>query len=228
MMSHHPNIASVKKWRLDSSGKYIDSFDYELLRETDQAKQYSMAKEAFQKNYGCRIMGSFTVKEVPGNFHISSHAYQNIFVRLLMDGVIQTLDVSHKIHSLYFGDSWSIDEIQKYHKESQLLSLNGHQRIYNMTNKRSYTSHYHLDIVPTQYSDRLFRAETYQYTYNHNSYEVEHMPSLYFNYHIGGLQVNIYPSQFRIAGFLIQMFAIIGGIYSLASFFDKMIYQIWG
>jgi hypothetical protein len=62
-----------------------------------------MAEEAFKKQYGCRIVGAFTVKEVPGNFHISSHAYQNIYVRLAMAGVIKTLDVSHKIHSLYFG-----------------------------------------------------------------------------------------------------------------------------
>jgi len=49
------------------------------------------------------MIGSFTVKEVPGNFHISSHAYQNIFTRLMIDRHIQTLDVSHIIHGLYFG-----------------------------------------------------------------------------------------------------------------------------
>jgi hypothetical protein len=48
-------------------------------------KQYEMARNAFKKNYGCRLTGSFTVKEVPGNFHISSHAYQNIFARLMID-----------------------------------------------------------------------------------------------------------------------------------------------
>lgn len=62
-----------------------------------------MAEEAFKNQYGCRLIGSFTVKEVPGNFHISSHAYQNIYVRLAMAEKIKTLDVSHKIHSLYFG-----------------------------------------------------------------------------------------------------------------------------
>ncbi len=77
--------------------------------------QYRMAEEAFKKQYGCRIKGAFTVKEVPGNFHISSHAYQNIYVRLAMGGVIKTLDVSHKIHSLYFGDFSSIDSVQKAH-----------------------------------------------------------------------------------------------------------------
>lgn len=43
MMSHHPNIGSVKKYRLNSQGAYIDSSDFELLREPDQMKQYKMA-----------------------------------------------------------------------------------------------------------------------------------------------------------------------------------------
>ena len=70
-----------------------------------------MAKEAFKKNYGCRIVGSFTVKEVPGNFHVSSHAYQNIFTLLIIDKSITTLDVSHIIHELYFGEISNIKTI---------------------------------------------------------------------------------------------------------------------
>jgi hypothetical protein len=31
MISHHPNIGSVEKWRLDKEGKYMDSRPYELL-----------------------------------------------------------------------------------------------------------------------------------------------------------------------------------------------------
>jgi hypothetical protein len=98
MMSHHPNIASVKKFRLNSTGQFIDRGDFELLREPDQRKHFKMAEEAFKNGYGCRVMGSFTVKEVPGNFHISSHVYQTIYSMLSLANVIKTLDVSHKIH----------------------------------------------------------------------------------------------------------------------------------
>jgi hypothetical protein len=72
-----------------------------------------MARDAFRNKYGCRLTGSFTVKEVPGNFHISSHAYQNIFARLVIDKEISTLDVSHIIHELYFGDISDIRTIEK-------------------------------------------------------------------------------------------------------------------
>lgn len=136
------------------------------------------------------MVGSFTVKEVPGNFHISSHAYQNIFARLRIDDVVKTLDVSHKINSLYFGDINSISEVERLHPEATLTKLKGHSKIYNMKDApHSYTSHYHIDIVPTIYHDSYWSTHAYQYTYNHNTFEVYHMPSLYFNYHIGGLVV---------------------------------------
>lgn len=85
------------------------------MREPDQMRQFQIAQEAFQKKYGCRLQGKFTVKEVPGNFHISSHAYQNIYIRLAMSGAIQTLDVSHKIHHLSFGDTDRMDRVKKAH-----------------------------------------------------------------------------------------------------------------
>lgn len=84
-MSHSPNIGSVKKFRLDKNGERLDESDFELLREPNQERQFQMAKQAFQSGYGCRLAGSFTVKEVPGNFHISSHGYQNIFARLRVE-----------------------------------------------------------------------------------------------------------------------------------------------
>jgi len=54
------------------------------------------------------------------------------------------------------------------------------------------------------------------------------MPSLYFNYHIGGLQVYIFPRSHVLSTFVLNLFAIIGGIYTLASFIDHMIHQYTG
>lgn len=62
MMSHHPNIGSIKKYRLDANGERLDKTDFEILREPDQAKQLEMAEKAFRYQYGCHIQGSFTVK----------------------------------------------------------------------------------------------------------------------------------------------------------------------
>ena len=35
MMSHHPNIGSIKKYRLDANGERLDKTDFEILREPD-------------------------------------------------------------------------------------------------------------------------------------------------------------------------------------------------
>ena len=104
-----------------------------MLNEPHHDKQYDLAKHAFQNGYGCRLQGDFTVKEVPGNFHISSHAYQNIYARLRMDNVIKTLDMSHKINYLFFGDMDNITKIQKQHPEAVLAKLSKHDKIYDMS-----------------------------------------------------------------------------------------------
>ena len=105
MMSHSPNLGSVNKLRIDRNGQYLDEGrSFELLNEPNQERQFQMAKMAFENGYGCQLRGDFTVKEVPGNFHISSHAYQNLYARLRIENVIRTLDMSHRINYLFFGD----------------------------------------------------------------------------------------------------------------------------
>lgn len=111
-----------------------------------------------------------------------------------------------------------------------LNQLKDHSKIYDMrTVPHSYTSHYHIDIVPTIYHDSYFReTHTYQYTYNHNTFEVYHMPSLYFNYHIGGLVVFVTPSaDADFTKFIIKLCAIIGGIYTIASFVDHALDRLF-
>ncbi len=116
MMSHSPNLGSVRKYRLNRNGEEFDGGkNFQLLNQPNQEKQYQTAKQAFEKGYGCRLTGDFTVKEVPGNFHISSHAYQNIYARLRIQNVIKTLDMSHKIHYLFFGDLDNITTIERQH-----------------------------------------------------------------------------------------------------------------
>ena len=164
------------------------------------------------------------MKEVPGNFHISSHAYHNIFTRLRQEGTISTLDMSHKINYLFFGDAENMTTIEKVHPEAVLSQLNGHAKAYSMGRTHSYVSHYHLDIVPTRYAVPYWPDTlVYQYTYNHNTFEVEHMPSLYFNYHIGGLTVLVTPEGDSLSAFLIKLCAIVGGTYTIASFIDSAV-----
>jgi len=52
------------------------------------------------------------------------------------------------------------------------------------------------------------------------------MPSLYFNYQIGGLSVEIRPVNDEFSVFLIKLCAIIGGTYTIATFIDNALDNI--
>lgn len=54
------------------------------------------------------------------------------------------------------------------------------------------------------------------------------MPSLYFNYHIGGTRVSIYSPQGAFSTFLLNMCAVIGGIYAIAHFLYNTLFAVFG
>jgi hypothetical protein len=65
--------------------------------------------------------------------------------------------MSHKIHYLFFGDLDNITNIERQHPEAVLSKLRGHEKLYDMGGTpHSYISHYHLDIVPTIYTNHIF------------------------------------------------------------------------
>ena len=182
-----------------------------------------MAEEAFKKNYGCRLRGSFTVKEVPGNFHISSHAYEPNYVRAFSQGLMQGLDISHKIHKLHFGTA-DVGKILSQHPEAELMRLDNHHRIYPVDADAHFTSHYHLSVVPTTYPHLLGPTKTYQYTWNHNSFPTNAMASLYFVYEIEGISVHVTSWSGGLLEFLMYLCFIVGGVYSIGMFVDKIVY----
>lgn len=54
------------------------------------------------------------------------------------------------------------------------------------------------------------------------------MPALYFNYHIGGTRVTIYNKSGGFFNFLLNMCAVIGGIYALAHFLFNTLFALFG
>jgi hypothetical protein len=131
------------------------------------------------------------------------------------------------VHNLHFGEMADISSISQKHPESVVSMLNGNKVMYNQPG--GYTSHYHIDIVPTVYFENYFsKLEAFQYTFNHNTFPTMSMPVLYFNYHIGGLTVFISPEESGLLSFIIKLCAIIGGTYTLASFMDTVLNRIFG
>ena len=47
LYSHHPNIGSVEKLRIDDKGHIIDNVPYESFNEPNHEKQFSNIKNGF-------------------------------------------------------------------------------------------------------------------------------------------------------------------------------------
>ena len=123
MGTHILNIGgTLTKSRLDSEGKIISNElmeankngvnDHDHDDEHFDPVQYEKAKNNIKNNEGCNIKGYIVVNKVPGNFHISSHAYGSLIQRLASEGFF-TFDVSHKINHLSFGEDKDIKYIKK-------------------------------------------------------------------------------------------------------------------
>lgn len=54
------------------------------------------------------------------------------------------------------------------------------------------------------------------------------MPVLYFNYHIGGITVVVGNKENTLITFLLNMCAVIGGIYALGHFLYNTIFTLFG
>ena len=53
------------------------------------------------------------------------------------------------------------------------------------------------------------------------------MPSLYFNYHVGGLKLYYQPKKNRAFQFVLNLCAVLGGIYALANFLSNTLQTLF-
>ena len=68
-------------------------------------------REELDQKMGCQMQGYVQINRVPGNFHISTHAYGDIVIALQMQGYV--FDFSYKINHVSFGKQEDMTEIQK-------------------------------------------------------------------------------------------------------------------
>ena len=78
---HTSNVkGTLQKTRLDESGKIIqknsEKMGEDKEHEVIQPNREEL-KKALNDKEGCRLKGSISVLRLPGNFHVSSHAFYN-------------------------------------------------------------------------------------------------------------------------------------------------------
>ena len=101
MGTHVVDIAgSLFKKKISQDGEVISQTSA-LDQIHNRMDLMNRVKEEIDGKQGCQLMGYFLINRVPGNFHISSHAYQDILMSLMIQGY--TFDFSYTINHLSFG-----------------------------------------------------------------------------------------------------------------------------
>jgi endoplasmic reticulum-Golgi intermediate compartment protein 3 len=159
-------------------------------------------------NEGCRIHGHLEVNKVAGNFHIApgqSFEQQNIHIHSLNSIALNTLNTTHWIDELSFGE----------HFPQQVNPLSNTKHI---SHEGAILYHYYVKIVPSVY---VFLNQTQLLT---NQYSVtkhrkiirnlfdssgHQLPGTFFTYEISAITVKFIEQQRSWIHFVTSLCAII-------------------
>jgi len=225
MGSHHVNVGGeLYKRRITPEGKVIQEYHQ---KDGDTHVDLARAKKAFEDKEGCQIVGSFEVNKVPGNFHISSHAYMGALNQYFAENKVNTIDVSHKINHISFGDDNDLKQIKNKFDKGVLNPLDGVEKIKAAALEKTGVMHqYYISVVPTTYEDlggkKLY---VHQFTANSNEIQTTMLPALYFRYDLSPVTVKYTHHKESFFRFLVQICAIIGGIFTVAGIIDALVHK---
>lgn len=166
---------------------------------------------------GCRILGMLFVKRVPGAMTISVHSEHHSFDHSI-------INMAHNVNMLVFGDP--LDENAKARLgEKELEMMNITHEFYS---DDQHTQHEHyIDIVNTLFKFSNGDAvNAFKFSMNSNEViDTTRRPGIKFTYHISPMSVIITESRMPFYHFITNVCAIIGGMYTIFSLLDTIVYQ---
>lgn len=207
---------NLQKIRIDSDGEEIAIYINDPQKPMKE-KLITLRQQIDDKE-GCYLKGNFTIKLVPGNFHISFHAYFPEFQHAA-NQLGYTPDFSHKIEHLYFGDT---DE----ETMSDLLYEFGLDQLHTLKNQENdnigdtigypHGVVHRLNIVPSKFI-RLDGtiAESYQFNCNTRILKNTNNMAMTFEFDLENLKMVYHRRQGRFSHFVIQSISILGGLYMI-------------
>lgn len=187
---------------------------YEILDSVDQCKL----------NFGCQVHGDVLVSKVAGNVHVAlgkstvrngKHVHE-FNIKDVSDG----FNTSHRIHRLEFGKR--LDSIKSPLEGTSKYVKNG-----------TFMFHYYLKLVPTLYTDASGnRIYTHQYSATANEKnvmvrdgELAGLPGVFLVYEFTPFMVMKQEKVVPFTHFLTSVCAIIGGVFTVASLLDGILYK---
>eukprot|EP00928_Gymnodinium_smaydae_P063182 TRINITY_DN46849_c0_g1_i1.p1 TRINITY_DN46849_c0_g1~~TRINITY_DN46849_c0_g1_i1.p1 ORF type:complete len:348 (+),score=68.75 TRINITY_DN46849_c0_g1_i1:183-1226(+) len=179
---------------------------------------------------GCRVVGHVRVNKVPGNVHLSTYSHSYLFGSLYQE--TRNLNVTHRINHISFGVDSDIGYIKDNFKGTGIVSpLDGLLQVQpekKQTGRfdESAIYEYYTKVVPTTYvpMDRP-PLHVYQFTANTNTIHNQQMPSLYIRYDFSPVTVRYREKQESTSHFLVQICAVIGGVFTVAGIVDAFVHK---
>ena len=193
----------------------------EYVREPNPS--YDLIKKQVQDGEGCQLDGSIMVNKAPGNFHFSVHNDKVVPIIQRLNGEGMYLNFAHKINHFAFGthEHEGREVLQKF-PEIELFPLEGTSMDEDI--RLSIAYQYYLNVVRAVVMLKGKPTEVYQYTISKSYGITRDTPALFFKYEMSPLYVRYDLKEKSIWHFIVNICAIIGGVYTAFSIIDSVIY----
>jgi hypothetical protein len=188
-------------------------------------QRVELAKQQIANNEGCLLSGNFTIKMVPGNFHISFHKY-GMELQVLMSRDGYRPDFSHTIRRLSFGSEDIISEKRVTYDFGldtvQSLEWTDEKNLMQKVGFPHGVLH-QLNIVPSKF-EYPTGAKHEVYQYSASTFTIAGgMLSITFQFNIENVLMYYKMKAGSFSHFLIQCATILGGTYMLMSILKLLI-----
>ncbi|EGR29544.1 hypothetical protein IMG5_153610 [Ichthyophthirius multifiliis] len=223
---------NIQITRISNTNQYFDTQKYDDSH-SENNQEFSEArlnrlKSAFLDQEGCKIQGHIFVNKAPGNFHVSAHSFDRILHQIASHVNISTIDVSHIINHISFGDETDIIRIKRQFKSQGILDpLDRTRKIKTEDQKNiSISYQYYINVVHTTYVNiQKKEYSVYQFTANNNELLSDRLPACFFRYDLSPVIVRFSQSRMSFLHFIVQVCAIIGGVFTVAGIIDSIIHK---
>eukprot|EP00929_Paragymnodinium_shiwhaense_P057577 TRINITY_DN28825_c0_g1_i1.p1 TRINITY_DN28825_c0_g1~~TRINITY_DN28825_c0_g1_i1.p1 ORF type:complete len:365 (-),score=53.90 TRINITY_DN28825_c0_g1_i1:67-1161(-) len=204
-------------------------------------------KQMIHSGEGCRVFGYVKVNRVPGNVHLSTYSHSYLFGSLYQE--TRNINITHKINHISFGVDTDIAHVKRNFKGTGVVSpLDGMLQVVLPKSTTTTTTRqddlgfhfgslfggssntaifeYYTKVVPTTYVPLGSPpVNVFQFTANSNKIVNQQMPSLYLRYDFAPVTVKYTERRESFSHFLVQICAVIGGVFTIAGMLDSFIHK---
>lgn len=180
----------------------------------------TLTKGAYDASEGCNIHGYIEISKVAGRIHITPGHSFSFHGRTMHDlGALRgrELNLSHRINSLAFGDPFP----------GRKNPLDGVSRLSTRVDEVGQHE-YFVRIVPTTYRKAfggVLHTNQYSQSYffrkSDPSAGGQLIPGLFLSYDLSPIHIEVVEERRSFFHFVVQLCAIIGGVFTVAGMFSS-------